>query len=61
MTDWYADYYRQSRGYNDNDMRELRSLPRKPSTEVPEVFKHRFADPAEYDAWVEEKRRLYFG
>ncbi len=61
MTDWYADYYRQSRGYNDNDMRELRSLQRKPSTEVPEVFKHRFADPAEYDAWVEEQRRLYFG
>jgi hypothetical protein len=24
MTDWYADYYRQSRGYNDNDLRELR-------------------------------------
>ena len=61
MTDWYADYYRQSRGYNDNDMRELRSLKRKPSTEVPAVFKHRFADPVEYDAWVEERRRLYFG
>lgn len=61
MTDWYADYYRQSRGYNDNDLRELRSAPRKPSTEVPDVFKHRFADPAEYDAWVEGKRRAYFG
>jgi hypothetical protein len=61
MTDWYADYYRQSRGYNDNDLRELRSAPRKPSTKVPDVFKHRFADPAEYDAWVEERRRDYFG
>jgi hypothetical protein len=61
MTDWYADYYRQSRGYNDNDLRELRSAPRKPSTQVPDVFKHRFATPAEYDAWVEERRRLYFG
>ena len=61
MTDWYADYYRQSRGYNDNDLRELRSAPRKPSTVVPEVFRHRFADPAEYDAWVEERRRAYFG
>jgi len=60
MTDWYADYYRQSRGYNDNDLRELRSAPRKPSTQVPDVFKHRFADPAEYDAWVEERRRAYF-
>ena len=61
MTDWYADYYRQSRGYNDNDLRELRSAPRRPSTQVPDVFKDRFATPAEYDAWVEEKRRLYFG
>ena len=60
MTDWYADYYRQSRGYNDKDLRELRSAPRKPSTQVPDVFKHRFADPAEYDAWVEERRRAYF-
>ena len=24
MTDWYEDYYRQSRGYNWNDLRELR-------------------------------------
>jgi hypothetical protein len=60
MTDWYADYYRQSRGYNDNDLRELRNAPRRPSTQVPDVFKHRFADPAEYDAWVEERRRAYF-
>jgi hypothetical protein len=61
MTDWYADYYRQSRGYNDNDLRELRSTPRRPSTEVPDVFKHRFATPAEYDSWVEARARDYFG
>jgi len=61
MTDWYADYYRQSRGYNDNDMRELRSAPRKPSTQVPDVFKDRFSTPAEYDAWIEARARDYFG
>jgi hypothetical protein len=61
MTDWYADYYRQSRGYNDNDMRELRCAPRNPNLQVPDVFKDRFSTVAEYDAWVEEKRRLYFG
>jgi hypothetical protein len=61
MTDWYADYYRQSRGYNDNDLRELRSASRRPSTQVPDVFKDRFSTVAEYDAWVEERRRLYFG
>ncbi len=61
MTDWYADYYRQSRGYNDNDLRELRCQPRRPSTSVPDCFKDRFATPAEYDAWVEKRRKLYFG
>jgi hypothetical protein len=61
MTDWYADYYRQSRGYNDNDLRELRCQPRKESTEVPAVFRDRFATVAEYDAWLEECRRAYFG
>lgn len=61
MTDWYADYYRQSRGYNWNDLRELHSQPRRPSTSVPDCFKHEFADRAAYDAWVEEKRKDYFG
>jgi len=61
MTDWYADYYRQSRGYNWNDIRELQSQPRRPSTSVPDCFKDRFNTPAEYDAWVEERRKLYFG
>ena len=61
MTDWYADYYRQSRGYNWNDLRELSSQPRRPSTSVPDCFKDRFNTPAEYDEWLEERRKLYFG
>jgi hypothetical protein len=61
MTDWYADYYRQSRGYNDNDLRELRSQPRRPSTSVPDCYEGRFATPAEYDEWLAQKRKDYFG
>ena len=41
MTDWYADYYRQSRGYNWNDLRELHSQPRRPNTSrCPTASKH---------------------
>ena len=61
MTDWYADYYRQSRGYNWNDLRELRQQKRRTDLTVPDCFKHEFADRAAYDAWVEEKRQDYFG
>ena len=61
MTDWYADYYRQSRGYNWNDLRELSQRKPKVELTVPDVFQHRFATRAEYDAWVEERRKLYFG
>jgi len=61
MTDWYADYYRQSRGYNWNDLRELNSQPRRPSTSVPDCFKDRFSSPAEYDEWLAQKRKAYFG
>ena len=57
----YDDYYRQSRGYNWHDLAELRQLPRRTSTEVPAEFKHMFADRAAYDAWVDERRKLYFG
>ena len=60
----YEDYYRQSRGYNYNDLAELRMAKHglgRDNTEVPDCFKHEFADRASYDAWVEEKRRDYFG
>ena len=56
-----ADYYRESRGYNWNDMRAMRNRPRRPSTEVPAVFKDRFATPAEYDAWLDQRCKAYFG
>jgi hypothetical protein len=56
----YEEYYQQSRAYNWNDMRQLRSQSKPPSTTVPEAFKHRFSDPAEYDAWVAEERKRYF-
>ena len=59
--DAHEDYYRQSRGYNWHDMYEMRKQPRLTSTEVPDVFKHMFADRAAYDAWVDERRKLYFG
>ena len=59
--DAHQDYYRQSRGYNWHDMYELRQQTRPTSTEVPEVFKHMFSDRAAYDAWVDERRKLYFG
>ena len=59
--DAHEDYYRQSRGYNWHDMYELRQQPRRTSAEVPDVFKHMFADRAAYDAWVDEQRKLYFG
>ena len=60
----YEEYYRQSRGYNYNDLAELRRAAHglgRNLTEVPDCFKHEFADRASYDAWVEEKRRDYFG
>ena len=59
--DAHEDYYRQSRGYNWHDMYEMRKQPRPTSKEVPDVFKHMFADRAAYDAWVDERRKLYFG
>jgi hypothetical protein len=59
--DAHEDYYRKSRGYNWHDMHELRQQPRRTSTEVPDVFKHMFSDRAAYDAWVDERRKLYFG
>jgi len=61
MTDWYADYYRQSRGYNWHDLMEMRQQKPRTDLPVPDCFKHQFADRAAYDAWVEEKRRNYFG
>jgi hypothetical protein len=54
-------FYRDSRGYSWYDMVQMRTSPRPASTEVPDCFKHQFADRAAYDAWVEEKRRDYFG
>ncbi len=60
----YEEYYRQSRAYNYNDLAELRMAKHglgRDNTEVPDCFKHEFADRAAYDAWVEEKRRDYFG
>lgn len=59
--DAHEDYYRQSRGYSWHDMCEMRQYRMPRSTEVPEVFKHMFSDRASYDAWVEERRKLYFG
>lgn len=59
--DTHQDYYRQSRGYNWHDMYEMRQQPRRVDTEVPDVFKHMFSDRAAYDAWVDERRKLYFG
>ena len=56
----YDEYYRQSRGYGWDDMRQLRSQPKRASTTVPEAFKHQFSDPAAYDAWVAEERKRYF-
>jgi hypothetical protein len=40
----YDEYYRASRNYSWNDMRQLRSQPKPASTTVPEVFKHRFSE-----------------
>jgi len=61
----YDSYYKDSRGYNWHDLMEMRSaqsgLGRFKNEEVPEVFKHQFADRAAYDAWVAELRELYFG
>jgi hypothetical protein len=61
----HDSYYKESRGYNWHDMMEMRTsrsgLGRSSSEEVPDVFKHRFADRAAYDAWVAQKRKLYFG
>jgi len=60
----YEEYYRQSRAYNYNDLAELRMAKHglgRDNTEVPDCFKHEFADRAAYDAWVEEKRQNYFG
>lgn len=60
----YEEYYRQSRGYNYNDLAELRRAAHclgRDNTEVPACFKHQFADRAAYDEWLEEKRKLYFG
>lgn len=56
----YDAYYRESRAYGWDDLRQLRSQPRHLSTTVPEGFKHRFSDPAEYDAWIAEERKRYF-
>ena len=59
--DAHERYYRESRGYNWYDMVQMRTSPRPTSAEVPDCCKHQFADRAAYDAWVEEKRRDYFG
>jgi hypothetical protein len=59
--DSHAEYYRESRGYNWHDMMEMRRQPRRPSTSVPECWQDRFSSPEEYDAWMEEQRKLYFG
>lgn len=59
--DAHEQYYRESRGYNWNDMSEMRNRPKQASTSVPEVFKDTFATPAEYDAWLEQKSKQYFG
>jgi len=40
---------------------EMRSQPRKPLTEVPEFYRDRFNSVDEYKAWLEQKRRDYFG
>ena len=61
MSDWSHEYYAQSRGYNWVDMMEMRSSPRKPLTEVPDFYKDRFNSVDEYEAWLEQKRRDYFG
>jgi hypothetical protein len=39
----------------------MRQQKPKAKLTVPDVFQHRFATRAEYDAWVEERRKLYFG
>ena len=60
----YEDYYRQSRGYNWHDLMEMRKAQHglgRDNLAVPDCFKHEFADRTAYDAWVEEKRRDYFG
>ena len=60
----YEEYYRQSRAYNYNDLAELRMAKHglgRDNTEVPDCFTHEFAERAASDAWVEEKRRDYFG
>jgi len=42
-------------------LRELSNQPRRPSTSVPDCFKDRFSTPAEYDEWLAQKRKDYFG
>jgi hypothetical protein len=59
--DTHEQYYRDSRGYNWNDMAAMRNQAKRPSTNVPDVFKSRFATPAEYDAWLDQKHKEYFG
>ena len=59
-TDSYDQYYRDSRGYSWSDLAQMRRQPLRSSAVVPEVFRHRFSDPAAYDAWVEEQRKRYF-
>jgi len=59
--DTHEQYYRESRGYNWHDMSEMRKQPKRPSASVPDCFKDRFNTPAEYDEWLEEQRKLYFG
>jgi len=56
----YDEYYQRSRGYNWNDMRELRRQPKPASLVVPTMFQHMFSDRASYDAWVAEQRKRYF-
>jgi hypothetical protein len=57
----YDEYYRASRNYSWNDYAPATlTAEASASTTVPEVFKHRFSDPAEYDAWVAEERKRYF-
>lgn len=56
----YDAYYRESRAYGWDDLRQLRSQPKRLSTTVPQDFKHRFSDPAKYNAWIAEERKRYF-
>jgi len=57
----YEQYYKESRGYNWHDILTMRLVPRVKAAKVPAIYGDQFKNLEEYNSWLEEKRKQYFG